>query len=66
MLELTNKIARLEMLSEQLGIHLQLLPRHSREAAQTRSRLYRMMEKLAELKSRKQRLKAELELREAA
>ena len=66
MLELTKKIARLEMLSEQLGIHLQLLPRHSREAAQTRSRLYRMMEKLAELKSRKQRLEAELELREAA
>ena len=66
MLELTNKIARLEMLSEQLGIHLQLLPRNSCEAAQTRSHLYRMMEKLAELKSRKQRLEAELELREAA
>ena len=66
MLELTNKIARLEMLSEQLGLHLQLLPRNSREAAQTRSRLYRMMEKLTELKSKKERLEAELELGEAA
>ena len=55
---LDDKIARLEMLSEQVGIHLQELSHHSREAGESRSRLYKMLEELAELKVQKQRLEA--------
>jgi hypothetical protein len=66
MLELRNKIARLEICSEQLRLHLRSLPRTSAEAEEVRSDLLAMLQTLAKLKDRRQRLAAELKLEEAA
>ena len=50
-MDLENRIARLELRAEQLGIHLQDLPRNGREATQVRSELYGMLQEVAELKT---------------
>ena len=50
-MDLENRIARLELRAEQLRIHLQDLPRNGSEATQVRSKLYGMLQELAELKT---------------
>ena len=64
-MDLENRIARLELRAEQLGIHLQDLSRNGREAMQVRSELYGILQELAELKTEHARHKALLELEEA-
>jgi hypothetical protein len=64
-MDLENRIARLELRAEQLSIHLQDLPRNGLEATQVRSKLYGMLQELAELKTKHARHKALLELEEA-
>ncbi len=64
-MDLENRIALLELRAEQLGIHLQDLPRNGPETAQVRSELYGMLQELAELKTERARTKALLELEEA-
>jgi hypothetical protein len=64
-MDLENRIALLELRAEQLGIHLQDLPRNGPETAQVRSELYGMLQELAELKTQQARHKALLELEEA-
>ena len=64
-MDLENRIARLELRAEQLGIHLQDLPRNGPETTQVRSKLYAMLQELAELKTEQARRKALLELEEA-
>ena len=64
-MNLENRIARLELRAEQLGIHLQDLSRNGREAAKVRSELYGMLQELAELKTEQARRNALLELEEA-
>ena len=64
-MDLENRIARLELRREQLGIHLQDLPRNGAEATQVRSELYGMLQELAALKTEQARRKALLELEEA-
>ena len=61
-MELENRIARLELRAEQLGIHLQDLPRNGAEATQVRSELYRMIQELADLKTEQARRNALLDL----
>jgi hypothetical protein len=61
-MDLENRIARLELRAEQLGIHLQDLSRNGPEATQVRSKLYGMLQELAELKTERARTKALLEL----
>jgi hypothetical protein len=61
-MDLENRIARLEQRVEQLGIHLQDLARNGPEATQVRSKLYGMLQELAELKTERARTKALLEL----
>src|SRR4030095_12267405 len=63
--ELDDRIARLELRAEQLGIHLQDLSRNGREATQVRSELYGMLQELAELRTEQARRNALLELEEA-
>ena len=50
-MNLEDRIARLELRREQLGIHLRDL-RNGREATQVRSELYGMLQELADLKAR--------------
>jgi len=64
-MDLENRIARLESRAEQLAIHLQDLPRNGSEAMHVRSKLYGMLQELAELKTEQARRKALLELEEA-
>ena len=64
-MKLENRIARLELRAEQLGIHLQDLSRNGSEATQVRSELYGMLQELAELKTEQARRKALLDLEEA-
>ena len=64
-MDLENRIARLELRAEQLSIHLQDLPRNGPEATQVRSKLYGMLQELAELKTEQARHNALLELEEA-
>jgi hypothetical protein len=47
-MDLENQIARLELRAEQLGIHLQDLPRNGSEAMHVRSKLYGMLQELTE------------------
>ena len=62
MLELLNQIARLEMRSEQLCIHLQSLNRVSPDAAAARLMLFAMLQNLVVLKGRREWLESELDL----
>jgi hypothetical protein len=61
MREIENQIARLEMRSEQLGVHLQELARNSHQAAEARSQLYAVLQELAQLKAERDRRKALLD-----
>jgi hypothetical protein len=61
MIELKNRIALLEMRAEQLGIHLQSLDRHSRDAEEGRSQIYAIVQELTELKADRERLNPELQ-----
>jgi hypothetical protein len=54
-MDLDDRIARLELRAEQLGIHLQDLSRNAPEARQVRSKLYAMLQELAELKTEQAR-----------
>ena len=65
MVDLNNQIARLDMLAEQLAIHLQGLARNASEAARARSELYGLLRELAELKAERDRREALLETEEA-
>jgi hypothetical protein len=65
MVAIDNQIARLDMLAEQLGIHLQGLRRNAREAASARSELYALLQELAQLKAERARRRAMLECEEA-
>ena len=58
MLELNNRIARLEICSEQLRIHLRSIDRHSPEADEIKSDLLMLLQKLASLKDERLRLEA--------
>ena len=58
MREMEEKIARLEMLAEQLRLHLQDLQRTSHDAAEARSKLYGLLQELTELQRERDRRKA--------
>ena len=60
-MDLDDQIARLVLRAEQLGIHLQDLARNAPEAIEVRSKLYAMLQELAELKTEQARRKALLE-----
>ena len=64
MVDLNNQIARLDMLAEQLAIHLQGLSRNASEAARARSELYGLLQELAKLKSERDRREALHEMEE--
>ena len=66
MLDLENQIARLEMRSEQMVIHLKDLGRNTPDASRVRSELYAIVQELAELKAERERRKALLELEDVA
>jgi hypothetical protein len=56
--DLDNQIARLELRAEQMAIHLQDLGRNEPDAIGARSKLYAILQKLAELKSERRRRNA--------
>jgi hypothetical protein len=58
MLDLDDQIARLELRAEQMAIHLQDLGRNEPDAIGARSKLYAILQKLAELKSERRRRNA--------
>jgi hypothetical protein len=60
MLELNNRISRLEICSEQLRIHLRSIDRTSLEADEVRSELLMMLQDLARLKRERLRLESSL------
>jgi hypothetical protein len=62
MRDLNDRIARLEMCSEQLRLHLRSVPRDSLEAEEVRSDLLSMLRELAMLKGERQRLAHSLRL----
>jgi hypothetical protein len=62
MFELNRKIARLEMCSEQLRLHLRSIDRASDEAAEVRSDLLTMLQQLSALKGERLRLADTLQL----
>jgi hypothetical protein len=62
MRDLNDRIARLEMCSEQLRLHLRSVPRDSLEAEEVRSDLLSMLQELAMLKGERQRLAHSLRL----
>jgi hypothetical protein len=62
MRDLNGRIARLEMCSEQLRLHLRSVPRDSLEAEEVRSDLLSMLQELAMLKGERQRLAHSLRL----
>jgi hypothetical protein len=61
MLELNNQIARLEMRSEQLRLHLCFLKWDSVAAEQARWDLFRMLQHLVVLRGQRHRLELELD-----
>jgi hypothetical protein len=61
MFELNNQIARLELCSEQLRIHLRSLDKASPEADEVRSDLLMMLQKLVALKDRRFEIQGALE-----
>lgn len=58
MMELNDKIARLEMRIEQVVIHLRSVPSGSGEAETTRAWLLRMLHQLRSYKERREQLEA--------
>jgi hypothetical protein len=66
MIDLNNRIARLELCGEQLLIHLRSLGRESPEAERLRSNLLAMLQSLVALKNQRERLETELRLDDAA
>jgi hypothetical protein len=60
MIELNNRIARLELVSEQLRLHLRSLPRDAAEAANVRSDLLTLLQDIVHLKGERQKLEAEV------
>jgi hypothetical protein len=62
MIQLNNQIARLEMRSEQLRMHLQCLDRGSPDAAEARLMLFAMLQKLVVLKGRREQFESEFDL----
>ena len=62
MLELDNQITRLEIVSEQLRLHLRSLPRETVEAAEVRSDLLTMLQDIVHLKGTRQKLEAEIRM----
>jgi hypothetical protein len=60
MLELNNRIARLEMVSEQLRLHLRSIPRDTVEADEVRSDLLSMLQDIVQLKGERHKLAAEI------
>ena len=66
MLELNTQIARLEICSEQLRLHLRSIPRDCVEADEVRSDLLTMLLNLTALKGQRQKLETALRLEVAA
>lgn len=66
MFDLNNEIARLEMRSEQMIIHLRSLGRATRDAGEVRSQVLAMLERLVSLKTKRQFEEVALELNDAA
>ena len=66
MRQLNDRIARLEICSEQLRIHLRSVPKDASQAEEVRSRLLSMLLGLVSLKGHRQRLEESLELNDAA
>jgi hypothetical protein len=62
MLELDNRITRLEIVSEQLRLHLRSLPREAVEAEEVRSDLLTMLQDIVQLKGARQKLEAEIRM----
>jgi hypothetical protein len=62
MLELDNQITRLEIVSEQLRLHLRSLPRETVEAEEVRSDLLTMLQDIVHLKGERQKLEAEIRM----
>jgi hypothetical protein len=62
MLELDNQITRLEIVSEQLRLHLRSLPRETAEAEEVRSDLLTMLQDIVHLKGERQKLEAEIRM----
>ena len=65
MVDLDDQIARLDMLTEQLAIHLQGLRRNARDAASARSELLALLQELAQLEAERDQREALLECEEA-
>jgi nitrogen-specific signal transduction histidine kinase len=65
MLELDNKIARIELRAEQLVIHLGSMQRNSAEAAAVRGTILQMRQQLRRYKARRQRLARSIEVERA-
>ena len=61
MRELEDMIARLQLRSEQLVIHLQQLPTVSLDAAETRGKLAEIVERLIVLNGERERLLSQVE-----
>jgi len=61
MRELEDMIARLQLRSEQLVIHLQQLPTVSLDAAETRGKLAEIVERLILLNGERERLLSQVE-----
>lgn len=62
MLELDNQITRLEIVSEQLRLHLRSLPRETAEAEEVRSDLLTMLQDIVHLKGERQKLEAQVRM----
>lgn len=60
MFELETRIARLELVSEQLRLHLRSIPRDTAEADEVRSDLLSMLQDIVQLKGERQKLEAEI------
>jgi predicted nucleic acid-binding Zn-ribbon protein len=60
MFDLNHRIARLELRAEQFLLHLRSLDKRSAEAKLWRADLYALLQELARLKGKRQRLTADL------
>jgi len=66
MLELQNQIARLEIITEQVVLHLRELPPESREALSVRQELLSMLNLLRAYKEQREQLEDSMDLKRAA
>ena len=66
MMDLNNEIARLEIRSEQVVLHLRCLSRNTPGAKQMRSTLLAMLLRLVALKGKRQRLESHSDFGKAA